>query len=1046
MARAPRTLSFPSGRLAWLALVSCLATCPHSVAATYTVTNTNDSGGGSLRQAIIDANANGGPDAIAFDAAVTGTITLASALPAITDDLTVTGPGVSFLTVSGGGACRILSITAGTVAVSDLTLAHGLHQGQAGSPRADNSAGGGGGGAGGLAGALYITGGTVSLTNVAFDNNTATGGTGGASGYPSANFGDGGAGGGPAGGAGGSHSGGTGLPGGDGGDVSGGGGGGADYGVGGDGGAGGYASGGGGGGGRTLGGTGGTGGAGANFGGSAADGRYSGGGGGGGGAGLGGAICIRAGTLDLYNTTLTTNTATGGNGGNGAGSLDGAAGRGKGGALFVDGAATARAWNLTLGSGGTANSASDAGSTNTDNDDWYGTLDFYPGVVSIVRADANPTAATTLHFTVTFSEAVTGVDSSDFAVQTTGDLGTPTEVVVSADSGTTRTVTVTVNNGTGTVQLNLVDDDSIVDSSSLPLATVGTGNGNSTGETYMVDSVGPTVTLASTAPAQVNNAFAVTITLDEQSSDFTVDDLTLTNATAQNFAGGGSSYTVTIVPTAAGQVVVEVPADVLHDAFSNPNSAATPLTRAFVEDYTGPTVTLASAAAARVNNAFTVTITLDESSSDFTVDDLTLTNATAQNFTGSGANYSVTIVPAAAGQVVIEVPASVMQDTFGNLNPAATPLTREFVEDYTGPTVTLVSAAPAQVNDAFAVTITLNEQSSDFTVGDLTLANATAQSFTGSGTSYSVTIAPTSAGQVVVEVVAGALHDAFGNPNSAATPLTREFVEDHTGPTVTLASAAAVQVNSAFTVTITLDEQSSDFTVDDLTLTNATAQDFAGGGSSYSVIIVPAAVGQVVIAVGAGVMHDAFGNPNPAAVPLKRDYTIHTPTESLTITIEPETTDVAVGDELRYALTVQNVGDGDADDVTVLFALPADVEFVSAAHLSEISAPTAPIVAYTSEEGTLTIPVGEIAAGTTVRMRLTLRPLVAGEITFTADAYVGDEPAVTAQPNRGATATDVYDVRLTTMVVTPCFVPVLAVLLPLWWLAWRGVRRSDRRR
>ena len=38
----------------------------HAFANTYTVTNTNDSGAGSLRQAIVDSNANPGLDAITF--------------------------------------------------------------------------------------------------------------------------------------------------------------------------------------------------------------------------------------------------------------------------------------------------------------------------------------------------------------------------------------------------------------------------------------------------------------------------------------------------------------------------------------------------------------------------------------------------------------------------------------------------------------------------------------------------------------------------------------------------------------------------------------------------------------------------------------------------------------------------------------------------------------------------------------------------------------------------------------------------------------------
>jgi len=64
-----------------------------AIANTYTVTNTNDMGLGSLRQAIIDANTNVGADTIAFDIAGSGphTITPASALPTITDPVMIDG-------------------------------------------------------------------------------------------------------------------------------------------------------------------------------------------------------------------------------------------------------------------------------------------------------------------------------------------------------------------------------------------------------------------------------------------------------------------------------------------------------------------------------------------------------------------------------------------------------------------------------------------------------------------------------------------------------------------------------------------------------------------------------------------------------------------------------------------------------------------------------------------------------------------------------------------------------------------------------------------
>lgn len=63
----------------------------HGNLATFTVTNSNDSGAGSLRQAILDANAAAGADAINFNIAGTGvhTITLSSTLTQITDAVSI---------------------------------------------------------------------------------------------------------------------------------------------------------------------------------------------------------------------------------------------------------------------------------------------------------------------------------------------------------------------------------------------------------------------------------------------------------------------------------------------------------------------------------------------------------------------------------------------------------------------------------------------------------------------------------------------------------------------------------------------------------------------------------------------------------------------------------------------------------------------------------------------------------------------------------------------------------------------------------------------
>ena len=89
---------------------------PHP-AATVTVTNTNDSGAGSLRQAIADAAPG---DTINFSGSISGgTITLTSGQLVINKNLTIQGPGAGLLSISGNYASRVFRINAGVTAAID---------------------------------------------------------------------------------------------------------------------------------------------------------------------------------------------------------------------------------------------------------------------------------------------------------------------------------------------------------------------------------------------------------------------------------------------------------------------------------------------------------------------------------------------------------------------------------------------------------------------------------------------------------------------------------------------------------------------------------------------------------------------------------------------------------------------------------------------------------------------------------------------------------------------------------------------------------------
>ena len=76
--------------------------------ATFVVTNNNDSGPGSLRDAIAQANASPGADTITF--AVTGTIVLTSGQIQISEALFIVGPGAGNLTIDANANGRIFSI------------------------------------------------------------------------------------------------------------------------------------------------------------------------------------------------------------------------------------------------------------------------------------------------------------------------------------------------------------------------------------------------------------------------------------------------------------------------------------------------------------------------------------------------------------------------------------------------------------------------------------------------------------------------------------------------------------------------------------------------------------------------------------------------------------------------------------------------------------------------------------------------------------------------------------------------------------------------
>ncbi|WP_236185805.1 DUF4347 domain-containing protein [Pseudomonas juntendi] len=182
-----------------------------------------------------------------------------------------------------------------------------------------------------------------------------------------------------------------------------------------------------------------------------------------------------------------------------------------------------------------------------------------PGVTSIVRADATPTNGSSISYTVTFSEDVSGVDASDFTVSYDGTAGGSLASVTQVDG---RTYTVVIDSLTGEGDVTLALNGSGTGIADAAGNAVGAGL---SGETYAVDRTAPSVTSVSVPAngsyvAGQNLDFTVNLseaTLVDTSAGTPRIEVTLDNgqvAYATYLSGSGSTALVFRLSVVTGQV------------------------------------------------------------------------------------------------------------------------------------------------------------------------------------------------------------------------------------------------------------------------------------------------------------------------------------------------------------------------------------------------------------------------------------------------------------------------------------------------------------
>ncbi len=298
------------------------------------------------------------------------------------------------------------------------------------------------------------------------------------------------------------------------------------------------------------------------------------------------------------------------------------------------------------------------------------------------------------------------------------------------------------------------------------------------------------------------------------------------------------------------------------------NTSSTP-------DTTPPAVTLATSSAS-VSAPFTVGATFSEAVTGVALTDFTVTNGVASALSGSGAAYSVTITPTANGALTVAMPAGAAADAATNASLASNTLSVTYTAPLPAPTV-LLSTASSSVTGAFTVNAVFSQSVTGVALTDFIITNGVASTLSGSGATYSILVTPTAAGAVTVSVPANAATNATGGANTASNLLAATYTPLDTTPPSVLLTTPASSVTAPFVVTATFSETVTGVALSDFTLTNGVASALSGSGTTYSVTITPAANGAVTVAMPAGAAADAATNASLASNTLSVNYTAPLP-------------------------------------------------------------------------------------------------------------------------------------------------------------------------
>lgn len=363
-----------------------------------------------------------------------------------------------------------------------------------------------------------------------------------------------------------------------------------------------------------------------------------------------------------------------------------------------------------------------------------------------------------------------------------------------------------------------------------------------------------TVELASAAPATVSDPFVVTATFSHAVTGFTLSDITVVGGTTSAFSGSGTSYSFTVTPTA--NVTVSVAANGAQDAAAVTNLASNLLTRTYAAPNATPTFVSED-----VGSGFLAGSTNYNSGTGiYTV------TASGQDiyFTEDGFRFSHVVLNG-DGEVRARV------RSFGNTNPwsKAGVMVRETLA--AGSRHATMFITPPAAGNGFGMVSRLATSGATSYAGGPALnavpnnwvrlvrqGNVLTGYASANGSAWTLVSSFTLSGlpsQVQVGIVATA--------SDAGVTTTAEFdnvqvigAQAVVAPAVTLSAASTIETGP-FTVQAQFTQPVTGLTVGDFVLTNATASNLTGSGSSYSITLTPVSPGLVTVNLPAGAAQNA---------------------------------------------------------------------------------------------------------------------------------------------------------------------------------------------